>query len=274
MRANRRSAAGPLTAALAAALAVLGLTVAAAQDGPAPARAPGYLGSNVPDPAVFIPPPPAAGSPAEAVDNAAFDSTRRLEGSARWLLATRDAALTPSAGLADFQCAIGVSLTEANAPRLLALITKMGRDTGTSVERGKDEYRRPRPLTVRPGAICVDNREAIGKSFSYPSGHSTWGWSVALILSELAPDRAGQILARGRAYGESRVVCGVHYVSDVEAGRSNGAGLVAALHADGAFQADMAAARAELSALRAGGSGPAAGAQCDVQSLASAQTPW
>jgi acid phosphatase (class A) len=33
---------------------------------------------------------------------------------------------------------------------------------------------------------------------------------MGLILAELAPERATPILNRGRAYGESRVVCGVH----------------------------------------------------------------
>ena len=262
----RRSAAGLLAGALG--LVVLGLAAATAQNAPS-----GYLGANVPDPTVFIPPPPAAGSPAEAVDMAAFDNTRKLQGSARWTLATSDAVQSPGAMLADFQCAVGAPLSAATTPKLNHLLTRLARDVGAIVNKGKDKYQRPRPFTLRPGPICVDNRDDIAKSWSYPSGHSTGGWSTALILAELAPDRAAQILARGRAYGESRVVCGVHYVSDVEAGRSNAAGLVAALHADPAFQADVAAARAELADLRKSAAAPA-GAQCDAQALASAKTPW
>ena len=78
------------------------------------------------------------------------------------------------------------------------------------------------------------------------------GWAWALILSELAPDRANAILARGLAYGESRVICGVHYASDVEAGRLVGAAMVARLKGDRAFQRDLAAARLEIEKARSG----------------------
>ncbi|HEX5378317.1 MAG TPA: phosphatase PAP2 family protein, partial [Phenylobacterium sp.] len=81
---------------------------------------------------------------------------------------------------------------------------------------------------------------------SYPSGHSMVGWSWALVLSELAPDRADGLLAAGRSIGDSRVICGVHYQSDVEAGRTLSAAMVARLHADPQFEADLAQARAEL----------------------------
>jgi membrane-associated phospholipid phosphatase len=73
----------------------------------------------------------------------------------------------------------------------------------------------------------------------------------ALLLSEIDPGNAAAIVARGRAFGESRVVCGVHYVSDVEGGRLTTTALVAALHSNAEFEADIAAARAELAAVRA-----------------------
>ena len=66
----------------------------------------------------------------------------------------------------------------------------------------------------------------------------------------MAPDRADALLARGLAYGDSRMICGVHYASDVEAGRLVGAALVAALKANPAFQADFSIARDELEAAR------------------------
>jgi hypothetical protein len=56
-----------------------------------------------------------------------------------------------------------------------------------------------------------DDEEALRKDGSYPSGHSSIGWGWALILTELAPDRAEEILARGRAFGGSRNVCNAHY---------------------------------------------------------------
>jgi acid phosphatase (class A) len=94
------------------------------------------------------------------------------------------------------------------------------------------------------------------ESGSYPSGHTTIGWIWALILAEIAPERINAILSRGLAFGESRVVCNVHWESDVVAGRTLGAGVVARLHADAAFREDLEAAKVEFAAIRAKGLKP------------------
>jgi acid phosphatase (class A) len=73
-----------------------------------------------------------------------------------------------------------------------------------------------------------------------------WTAPQALILAELRPEHASAILVRGREFGDSRAICGVHYMSDVEAGRLYAAAVVARLHADPQFQADLAASRVEL----------------------------
>ena len=88
------------------------------------------------------------------------------------------------------------------------------------------------------------------KAESYPSGHASIGWAWALTLAELAPDREDAIFARGLAFAQSRIVCGVHWQSDVEAARIIGAATVSRLHADPVFVAQMAAARKEIEAAR------------------------
>ena len=105
---------------------------------------------------------------------------------------------------------------------------------------------------------------------SYPSGHSSLGWAWALILSEIDPEHANAILARGRAFGESRVICGVHWQSDVEEGRFMGASAVARLHADPAFRADLEAARAELAGIRAKNLKPTRDCRAEAAAMAGA----
>ena len=86
---------------------------------------------------------------------------------------------------------------------------------------------------------CTPQEEAkLVKDGSYPSGHNAVGWAWALVLAEVAPERATAILARGRAFGDSRPVCNVHWQSDANAGRVMGAAAVARLHADPVFRAD------------------------------------
>jgi len=211
----------------------------------------GYLTADtMPQTLRILPAPPPAGSGRAADDTAIFARTRAMAGSPRWSLATLDADLTPRAGM--FACAIGVRLDAANAPTLDRMLHRMGYDARAVVDPPKDSFNRPRPYVGVAGnpPICVPKTDSLARSASYPSGHATVAWAWGLILAELAPDRATEILMRARAIGESRIVCGVHYLSDVEEGRTNGSILVAALHSSPEFRADMERARAEVAAAR------------------------
>jgi acid phosphatase (class A) len=211
----------------------------------------GYLTPDTtPQTLRILPTPPQPGSGRGADDRAVFARTRVLAGGARWTLATADADLTPRAGM--FACALGVTLDGANAPGLDAMLHHMAPDARAVVDPPKDSFNRPRPYVGLPGdpPICVPKTESLAKSASYPSGHSTVAWAWGLILAEIAPDRATEILMRAREIGDSRIICGVHYLSDVEEGRTNGSILVAALHANPEFRSDLAKARAEVAAAR------------------------
>jgi acid phosphatase (class A) len=233
-------------------LAAAGLVFASfalAQTTPAPIT--GYLTPDTtPQTLRILPPPPPAGSGREADDEAIFARTRALAGTPRWSLAASDANLKPGPGM--FACAIGLDLNADNAPTLQRLFYRVGYDARGVVDPPKDSFNRPRPYVGVAGdpKLCVEKTDSLTKSASYPSGHSTVSWAWGLILAELAPDRATEILMRARSIGESRVVCGVHYLSDVEEGRTNGSALVAALHSSPEFRADMEKARAEVAAAR------------------------
>ena len=55
---------------------------------------------------------------------------------------------------------------------------------------------------------------------SYPSGHTTYGYSGALLLAVLVPERYQQMIARGAEYGNDRILVGAHYAMDVLGGRT------------------------------------------------------
>ena len=236
------------------------------------ARAPGYLGADaLPDHLVFLPPPPAVGSPAGVADVAIFRATRALESGPRWQLAANDDRIGSRKMLGDFGCAMGVDLAAVETPALARTLARANADLLPMVGSAKDHYRRPRPFVTEQGPICVDVSPEFAASGSYPSGHSAAAWLYALLLSEIDPGNAAAIIARGRAFGESRVVCGVHYVSDVEGGRLTTTALVAALHSNAEFEADIVAARAELAAARATAAKPNA-ASCPAPGALA--TPW
>lgn len=210
----------------------------------------GYLPSGTIDITHVLPPAPQKGDARYAADRAIFKATRHWLGTPRGELATRDVNTGVPYMLSAFSCSVGVTLTEQNAPATVKLIRKTGIDTQSQSGAAKDYFKRLRPFQIDKGATCQAPEELKG-SFDYPSGHTTWAWTWASLLSELVPDRATMIMARGRAYGESRIVCGVHNATAVEAGRMTSASTLAAVHAQAAFQADLALARAEMTALRA-----------------------
>jgi acid phosphatase (class A) len=152
-----------------------------------------------------------------------------------------------------FAAPLGIAADDTDLLRQAGALAALVRASVLAAGSAKLKFTRPRPFVTDPTlAICVPTqRLAIAQSYSYPSGHATLGWTVALLLAEMAPERAEAILLRGREFGDSRVICGVHYPSDVEAGRLAAAGLVARLHADPAFAAAFATARSALHAAQA-----------------------
>jgi acid phosphatase (class A) len=237
----------------------------------APAPVQGYLAPGALDTQQILPEAPVKGTPRYEADRKVFRATRGFKDQPRWKLAQNDA--ESSLILPDFSCAAGATLTPQTSPKLAALLSKVQRDVRMAVDKPKDFYGRQRPYLIDKGDICVAKTADLAKSPDYPSGHTTWGWTVGLILAEVDPDRATAILVRGRSFGESRIVCGVHNMSAIEAGRTNAAALVAALHGSAQFRADMDGVREELAALRAGPARPDA-AVCSTEAGLIAASPF
>jgi acid phosphatase (class A) len=211
----------------------------------------GYLATaTLPDSAALLPPPPLAGSIAQSRDEEVSQMMLPLHGTPRWNLAAEDANTEFPEAAGIFSCALNAPLTEKDTPHLYLLLSRTLADAGASTDQAKIKYHRKRPFMVNNQSTCTPNLEKyMISSGSYPSGHSTAGWAWALILSEIAPERTDAVLARGLAFGESRLVCNAHWYSDVVAGRVMGAATVARLHADPVFRADLEAAKAEFASL-------------------------
>ena len=209
----------------------------------------GYLQpAELPSSQTFLPPPPAAGSAALAADEEAYRSTRALAGTPRWALAAKDADLTFPNAAQTFSCALGIPISQEATPHLNMLIRRVRADASRANDKAKALYKRKRPYVAHGDTSCTPGEKH--KDDSYPSGHTSIGWAWALVLAEIAPDRMDAIFARGLAYGESRVVCGVHWKSDIDAGRIVGAATVSRLHGDPVFAAQLAMARKEIEAAR------------------------
>ena len=230
----------------------------------------GYLPKDaIPDSLALLPAPPAPGSAALAADEEANRKALGLRGTSRFALAAEDANLLFPRAAGTFSCAVNAPVTEQDTPHLYLLLRRVLGDAGESTGNAKDRYKRQRPFLLNKEPTCTPDEEArIAKQGSYPSGHSAAGWAWALVLAELAPERDDAILARGRAFGQSRVVCNVHWQADVNEGRTMGAATVARLHADPAFRADLEAARQDLIAVREKSLAPVRDCKAEADALA------
>ena len=243
-----------------------------APGGATPPRRVGYLPPGAaPDVLRFLAPPPVEGDSRDTADLGVFRSTRRLEGTPRWTMAQRDNAIGTPAMLQAFSCALDAAIAPADAPTLVRLLSQSNFDAGGASTIGKNRWRRKRPYEREAGSVCLgsDDTERLSRSSpDYPSGHATAGWMTGRLLAEVAPDRAAEVLERARKYGESRVVCGVHHVTAVEAGRLTAEGVLAALHGVPAFRSDLDAAREEVARLRAQAKPNAQACAADAAALA------
>jgi acid phosphatase (class A) len=227
--------------------------------GPPPTGFTGYFKSNPLDGKTILGPPPAPDSARGRADRTVFEQTRSLKDSTRWKEAIEDNDLWAGGALHRFSCAIGVEIDAKQTPSLWKILHKVELDVRTIGTPAKDFYGRKRPLIGNDAPVCVPREPWMETNASYPSGHSMTAWSWALIMAEARPSKADAALTLGRESGDSRVVCGVHYPTDVEAGRVLGSAMVARLHAEPEFAADLRRASAELrQAKRAPKSCPAA----------------
>lgn len=111
--------------------------------------------------------------------------------------------------------------------------------------RTKSDTRRLRPYEQDARiATCIDRPS----SGSYPSGHAAWGMAAALLLADLVPERRAALLAKAREFGDSRIAGGVHYPSDVDAGRTAGTLIAAFLLVSPNYRAEATAAATGLRA--------------------------
>jgi acid phosphatase (class A) len=231
---------------------------------------PGYLTPEETSNVVrIVPPAPATGDARYQADMSIFHATRSLEGSPRWILAQSDDNLSMAGLLHAFRCALGLTLTPQNAPKMAALLTRANSDAYVAAGVIKTRYQHKRPFQVAEGDVCLSpqGKAALELSPDYPSGHTALSWETGLVLAELDPEAAADILARARAFGQSRVVCGVHNASAVEAGWMTATSVFAMQQDSPEFHRDFDAARAELAELRARSKSKPVACQAEAETL-------
>ena len=202
---------------------------------------------ELPNAVNYLPAPPTTDSQKFFYDWAQYMWGKSLRDTPRGEMAKDDAVVDVGRLSKIYSEAMGIEISASKTPALYELI---GRTIDTAINatrKAKKQYLRTRPYAQFHEPSLVPKNEAHhNPNSSYPSGHTSAGWSVALILAEIYPEAQDAILARGYEYGQSRVIAGFHYQSDVDAGRLVGSATVARLHADPEFMTALNKAKQEI----------------------------
>lgn len=209
--------------------------------------------SEYPDYRTVVVEPPAKGTALFKNDVKIYKETRKLKGTQAWTDAAAGASLSADYLSKFYSPAYGIEISKEKTPWTYYLIQRV---IGDAIDGGtrtpKKIYQRVRPYVYFGERTCStqEDDDKHVNSGSYPSGHSTYGYLLALILSEINPANQDEIYKLGIKYGYNRVVCGFHWQSDVEMGRRIAAYVNARLHADKEFLTALAKAKEEFAAAK------------------------
>lgn len=186
----------------------------------------------------ILPPPPAEGSAAAA--------SELSELRAATLAQAKSDDETKNASI--FSDAMGAGFDLKALPATAKLMAEVRAEEKAAADAAKNRFQRKRPWLIDNSlASCSREDEPLS---SYPSGHATMGYSMAVVLADIAPSHAPALLARAKTYAESRLVCGMHFRADIVGGQVLGTAVALELLRNPAFKADRDAAAAELAAAK------------------------
>ena len=225
-----------------------------------------YLSPDQINSVALLEPPPVVGSAADRRDLQAVLAAQRA--------ARADHTTARAVGDVEISClrvasalvtdktgadpALPPSLINGNGAAAVEFATRAALQVAMATAAPKRYWHRPRPYMasaeverlgdVAPGYPIPPIMAGERDISSYPSGHTAFGMACAIVLAQMVPEQRAALFARGRLYGESRMVVGAHYPTDVEAGRVIGAAASAIMLKNALFQDDLRTARVGLRA--------------------------
>jgi acid phosphatase (class A) len=208
---------------------------------PAIAREPIFVTPDQSEAALILPDPPAEGSQVQKDELAHLHEIEKAR-TPEQAEAARADALDETIFL--YKNVFGDIFTEQGLPLTAALGKRIVNDAGPNAGAAKQSFHRMRPYmadkTLAPACPIKPAED------SYPSGHTTVGWMLGLTLVEMVPEKREEILSRAQDYAHNRMVCGVHYPSDLQGGRALAYAVHAVMTQNPQYRQELAAARAEL----------------------------
>jgi acid phosphatase (class A) len=202
-----------------------------------------YLVETDADFANLLPPPPADGSARDKSDMQALLALQKTLTPERMERIQADTEQTVYRVAGEV---LGPSFTKERFPLAGAFFDKVNKDSAVGVRAIKQKYKRLRPFQADKEVQSPANIAAASQGPTYPSGHGTFGAEVAILLAMMVPEKRSELFARGCQYGEQRILSGVAYPSDWEAGHIGATVMITLMLQKPEFKADFDAVKAEV----------------------------
>ena len=209
-----------------------------------------FTKAELPDMANILPAPPEFESARFVADQSQYlwGKMMRLD-EARCAQAQRDAVYSMQTIIDEFGGIFGLEITKEGTPEIYSILQDVCASCDSIYSDAKAFFARKRPYAYyNEGTIVPEKEEKHRNEGSYPSGHTVLGWTSALLLADInqSPQAMEGLLARGYEFGQSRVIAGYHWQSDVDAGRMAGSVLYQLIRNHERFIGQLAKARAEF----------------------------
>ena len=166
------------------------------------------LNVNVPNVRAIIPPPPKPGTLVYQNDMDVAHASFFVKNAKRYKQASLDSNDSTPGFAKSFEKAFGHTISKQATPVIWKILNQLDETKGKFTHSVKAYYPRLKPFAYFHEESCKKGGHT---NTSYPSGHATLGWAVALTLSQINPARATEIMKRGYEFGQSGIVCGRHY---------------------------------------------------------------
>ena len=203
---------------------------------------------EIPTGATFMPLPPAPTDASFYNDWYRYQWGKSMRDTERGKQAIADANDNLEYYLEMYSEPLGLTISKENTPEIYTLLERLLATVFVCNDKSKSRLMRIRPfIEFNEPTPVPEDEEKLRTNSSYPSGHTTKGWAFALVLAEINPERQDEIFKRGFEYGESRVIVGFHYQSDVDAARVITSTLISRLHTNKDFIQQLAKAKEEFS---------------------------
>jgi len=141
--------------------------------------------------------------------------------------------------------AVDAKLTAATYPKFYQLLERVLETSESTARTAKEYWNVSRPFLTDEKIALLVSKLSVGK-LSYPSGHTTGGYTLARVCALLIPQKREEFLSAAEKIAQHRVLVGAHFPSDLEAGRKLSLAIVGGLLQNEEFQKDFKEAKTEL----------------------------